>query len=466
MSTRTDSVAELVILGRMLEGTGDDFVSTAVSTIGPHALVEESHRIVFSAIAAVHAAGDPVDMVSVAAELTARGQLAQVGGATALAKLTEASLSSAARAPQLYLGKLADNERMRALQQGLDVLGSRMRDGTTDLTVDEIKAQVDALFDSPSFQALTLVDIDTQLKALWATLGERRENKTGLGGVPTGWADLDGDPKNRDAMALVKGLKPGWLVVLAARPGSGKTTSLIDWIRAAATADCGAVLFTLEMTAAEIVELLVIAECGTIHRDKLKDPNLLSSNGWDMVSEAIARIAKWPLIIDDTSESLPEFRRVAAAARAKFRAEGKDLHIVYEDYVQLTKTPGGRGNVSRSEEVSSFAKGFKKLAKDMMITCVVAAQFNRAAAENDRPPRLNDLKESGALEEDADLVIGLHRPFAVNGAAGGDTPDDMTVLLLKSRHSQGGAQFRRTFLGEFARTSEPLARIPYDSPPR
>ena len=464
MNTRTDSVAELVILGRMLEGSGDDFVSTAVATIGPHALVEENHRLVFSAIAAIHAAGDPVDVVSVAAELNSRGQLSQIGGAAALTRFTEASLASATRAPQLYLGKLADNERMRALQQGLDVLGSRIRDGANALTVDEVKTQVDALFDSPSFQALTLVDIDSQLKALWSTLEERRDNPTGLGGVPTGWADLDGDPNNRDAMGIVKGLKPGWLVILAARPGSGKTTSLLDWVRAAASADYGTVLFTLEMTSAEIVELLVVAECATLHRDRLKNPKLLSSNQWDLVSEAIARIASWPLIIDDTTETLPEMRRVAAAAKAKFRAEGKDLHILFEDYIQLTKSPGGRSaGVNRSEEVSSFSKGFKKLAKDLHVAVVAAAQFNRAAAEG-RAPRLDDLKESGALEEDAGLVIALHRPFAVNGAENGDTPDDLLVLLLKYRHGAAGGQFRRTFLGEFARTSEPLARLPRDTP--
>jgi replicative DNA helicase len=462
MSRESVYAAEQVVLGRILEADDSDFVSTAVSTIGPHALSDENHRTIFKAAADLHAAGSLVDLITVAAELSSRDQLAQIGGAAALTRLTEVSLASAARAPQLHLGKLADDERMRSLQRGFDLLATQLRDGRV-AGVDELKAQVDAMFDSPSFQVLSLPQIEHQLNDLWSALKHREANETGINGVPTGWADLDGDPNNRDAMGIVKGLMPGWLVVLAARPGTGKTTALIDWVRAAASTNHGTLVFTLEMPATEIVELLVVAECGAIHRDRLKSPKLLTPTSWDRVSEAIATIAQWPLVIDDESRTLSAMRRVAAGARAAFRAVGTDLHIVFEDYIQLTKGSGARGNINRAEEVSSFSKGFKELAKDMRITCVILAQFNRGPAESGRPPRLDDLKESGALEEDADLVIGLHRPFAVAGVDGGDTPDDLHVLILKFRHGPMGASFRRTFLGEFGRTSEPLARMPRDN---
>lgn len=454
--TEINRVAEQVLLGRLLEGDDDTFLASVTSVLSPAAFGSGAHRMVFTAICRLVAAGMPVDLPMVAEALAEGGQLADVGGASVLSAMTTASLSASARAPQQHLEALAGREQLGRVQAEMERALDLIRDGQLG-SVDEVQARLAAVFEAPSFQSTVLPDIGVQVQDLHTLLESRlRQGAGGVDGVPTGWADLDGGP---DAMGLVKGLKPGWLTILAARPGTGKTTAIVDWVRAACNAGKGVVFFSLEQTAAELTELLVVAECGNLHRDKLQDPTQLSDIGWDKVSEAMANVAGWNLVIDDSARTLPRMRRVAAAARSKFQAAGGDLDIMFEDYIQLTDPEGPQqAAMPRAQQISDIANGFKALAKDMAISVVAAAQFNRGPTESDRAPRISDMKGSGGLEEAADLVVGLHRPFAVDPQGATETPDELTCLMLKHRHGRAGGAFSRSFLGEFARTSEPRPR--------
>ncbi|WP_161987451.1 replicative DNA helicase [Prescottella subtropica] len=454
--TEISKVAEQVLLGRLLEGDDDTFLASATSVLTPAAFTSVAHQVVFTAICRLVGDGMPVDLPMVAETLTARGQLTEIGGASTLSAMTTASLSASARAPQQHLEALASREQLGRLQAEMERALDLIRDGQLG-SVDEVQARLSTVFDAPSFQSTVLPDIGVQVQDLHTTLQTRlQQGPEGIDGVPTGWADLDG---GQDAMGLVKGLKPGWLTILAARPGTGKTTAIVDWVRAACNAGKGVVFFSLEQTAAELTELLVVAECGNLHRDKLQDPAQLSDIAWDKVSEAMANVAAWNLIIDDSSRTLPRMRRVAAAARSKFQANGGDLDVMFEDYIQLTDAADPQqAAMPRAQQISDIANGFKAMAKDMGISVVAAAQFNRGPTESDRAPRISDMKGSGGLEEAADLVVGLHRPFAVDPHGSTETPDDLTCLMLKHRHGRAGGSFSRTFLGEFARTSEPRPR--------
>lgn len=449
-------VAEQVLLGRLLEGDDETLLSQATSALSPAAFTDEAHRTVFQVICALFSDARPVDLPTVAAALTERDLIAQVGGASKLAAMTNVSLSASARAPQQHLETLANREHMRRLTTQLEQTLDLLRDGRL-ASVDEVQARLADAFDTPSFQSTTTPDIGEQVQELRDALQVRLEKGAdGLEGVPTGWNDLDG---GQDSMALVKGLKPGRLTILAARPGSGKTTAIVDWVRAACSSGAGVIFFTLEQTAAEITELLVVGQCANLHREKLKDPSQLSELSWDKVSEAMAEVASWNLVIDDTTRTLPRMRRVAAAARKKFQANGGDLHVMFEDFIQLTEAADPQqASQPRAQQISDIANGFKALSKDMNIHVVAAAQFNRNSAEADRPPKASELKGSGGLEEAADLILALHRPHAVDPHGATETPDELTVLGLKNRHGRAGWAFPRTFLGEFARTSEPRPR--------
>ncbi|KZF17915.1 MULTISPECIES: replicative DNA helicase [Rhodococcus] len=451
-----NSAAEQVLLGRLLEGDDEAFVASTVSALSPHAFSTDKHKAVFAAISTLVSTGHPVDLTSVVTELRRRDQLDVAGGPSGLSAMTHASLSASARAPQLHLEAMAGREQLRRLESEMELALDLIRDGQLS-SVDEARSRLAKLFDAQSFQSTTLPDIRSQIEELKHSLDVRLVNGVdGIDGVPTGWRDLDG---GKDSMALVKGLKDGRLTVLAARPGTGKTTAIIDWVRAACDSGAGVVLFSLEQPAEEITELLVVAECGNMHRNKLQNPTELTDLGWDKVSEAMARVASWHLVIDDTARTLPQMRRVAAAARTKFQAEGTDLRIVFEDYIQLTEAGDQQqASLNQAQRLSEIANGFKAMAKDMSIAVVVAAQFNRGPTEGDRPPKLSDMKGSGGLEEAADLVIGLHRPYAIDPQGSSETPDDLHVLILKHRQGRAGGILSRSFLGEFARTSEPRSR--------
>ncbi|NLU65631.1 hypothetical protein HCA61_25715 [Rhodococcus sp. HNM0563] len=454
--SETIFVAEQVLLGRILEGDDESLLSQTVSALSPAAFATEAHRSVFQVICTLVSENRPVDLPSVAAELTEHNALGQVGGPSALAAMTTTSLSASARAPQQHLEALANREHMQRLATQMEQALDLIRDGHL-ATIDEVQVRLAGIFDTPSFQAAAVPDIGAQVQELRQELQVRLESGPGaLDGVPTGWKDLDG---GQDSMALVKGLKPGRLTILGARPGTGKTTAIVDWVRAACESGAGVILFSLEQTAAEITELLVVAECANLHREKLKDPSQLSDLAWDKVSESMARVASWNLVIDDTTRTLPRMRRMTAAARKKFQARGSDLHVMFEDYIQLTEASDAQqASQPRSQQISDIANGFKALSKDMNIHVVAAAQFNRNSADADRPPKSSELKGSGGLEEAADLILALHRPHAVDPQGATETPDELTILGLKSRHGRAGWAFPRTFLGEFARTSEPRPR--------
>lgn len=452
MSTEVTRNAEAVLLGRILEGDDPDFVDSAVTALSPAAFGRAGHRAVFTAAAGLAREGLPVDIPAVADRMESAGSLTEAGGTSMLAALTSTSLSAAASAPQTYLSAMADAERKRRLVDGLGNLLAQAQDGRI-ASADELNSRVSALFAEDAPTVSTLVPMQERVSELHTTLQQRAENAGGFDGVPTGWKDLDGGP---DSMAILQGLKPGWLTIIGARPGSGKTTAVVDWIRAACAAGKGVVLFSLEQTAAEITEQLVVAECANINRAKLKDPNQLSDVAWDKVSEAMARVASWPLIIDGTARTLPQMRRVAAEARKWLRADGYDLDLVAQDYIQLADPAPDQTHLSKHHLISAIANGFKAMAKDMTVSCVVAAQLGRESANDERMPRLTDLKESGSLEESADVVVMLHRPYAADAGNTTATPDHMQALVAKFRHGRAGGVVSRSFLGEFARTSEPL----------
>ncbi|MDN5757596.1 MAG: AAA family ATPase [Tomitella sp.] len=462
MSTEVTTSAEAVLLGRMIEGDDPDFVDSVVTALSPAAFTTPAHRAVFNAAATLARDGNPVDLPALADRMEKVGSLAESGGPGMLASLTSTSLSAAASAPQLYLTAMADAERMRRLRDGLGALLARSQDGQIS-TADDLHTQVAALFseDVPTVSALT--PMRERMTTLYETLQRRAESDGSLDGVPTGWKDLDGGP---DSMAILQGLKPGWLTILGARPGTGKTTAVVDWVRAACAAGKGVVLFSLEQPAAEITEQLVIAECANINRAKFKDPNELSEAAWDKVSEAMARVASWPLIIDGSARTLPQMRRVAAEASRTLQADGYSLDLAVQDFIQLTEAAPDQTHLSPHHRISAVANGFKAMAKDMGLSFVAAAQLGRESANEDRMPRLTDLKESGSLEEAADVVIMLHRPYAADAGNTTATPDQMQALVSKFRHGRAGGLVSRSFLGEFARTSEPMPIARAEPPAR
>lgn len=454
MTTSVTTIAEQVVLGALLDGHDEDYLQQAASVLAPGAFDSPAHQRVFQSVCDLFLEGVPVGLGSVHEHLDKSGRLNEVGGYPALTDLMTAVLTEPASAPTTYLAQLGDQFAARKSAGALRAISEQLGSG---LTMDQAREQVETLFAAPSLSAAALPEIADQVAVAHQQFHDARLGKRQALGVPTGWSDLDGAPHlNRQ---LVGGLRPGWMVLLAARPGVGKTVALCDWVRAAAQSGHGLYVASTEMTATELVNRMVVSLCSTVTLDKyLNKPAELSASQLEQVESAMGQIADWDLIIDDESTDVPAIGRGAAAARARFRSTGGDLHVIYQDYIQLLQDPPGEQSQSPYQRVSKSSTRSKLLAKKMGVPFVAAVQLGREAV--DRSPRLDDLKETGQLEQDADLVIALDRPYATDAAGAeerGLLPSDLTLHGLKFRHGRSGWEFKRDFVGEFMRTIDPSA---------
>lgn len=446
--------SEQVVLGALLD-EGDEFRSQALPALNEYSFTDFAHQTVFNAISTLARLDEDIDLPSVMSAMAEAGTLQRIGGRGALTRLVTAAVE--VRSPRVHLQRTVEATQRRQIQAVMrTLLGS-------DASADTVFAELEALRDNRADMSVTLPSLSDQLDSYRRELERRRDMDVPLVGVPTGWRDLDGeyypnDPDRTRIGYLPGGFEPGHLILLSARPGEGKTTCLVDFIRAACETGQGVVFFSNEMPAAEIIELLVCAEVGVLRRDRYKWPKDMGPHSWDRIAEAQAKIDSWNLIIDDQADTLDDQRRVLAAARMHFRTKGTDLAIAFQDFIQRMRTKGGRGNMAQHEELGTFSAGLKDLAKQMHIAVVAAAQFNRGSVETERMPRADDLRGSGSLEQDSDVIMGLHRPYATQGAENGHSAMDLQIIMLKVRHGAAGQVFDRAFHGDLAQTKEPAPR--------
>jgi replicative DNA helicase len=334
--------------------------------------------------------------VTVAAELTKRGELARVGGAPYLHTLV-ASVPTAANAGY-YARIVAELAILRRLVQAgtrIVQLGYATDGGDVEEIVNSAQAEVYAVADQRSSEDyLPLRDL------VGPTIDElqRIESKTGDdGAVPTGNTDLD---------ALTNGLHPGQMVIIAARPAIGKSTIALDICRNAAIRNNqAAVIFSLEMGRTEITMRMLSAEAG-VSLKHMREGSLRDDE-WQRIVGASGRAHDAPLFIDDS----PNMSMMEIRAKCRRLKQNNDLKLVAVDYLQLMTS--GKRVESRQQEVSEFSRALKLLAKEIEVPVIAVAQLNRGPEQRgDKKPMMSDLRESGSLEQDADVVMLLHREDA------------------------------------------------------
>ena len=384
-----DLAAEQSVLGGML--LSKDAIADVVEIIRERDFYRPAHELIYDAIVDLYGRGEPADPVTVAAELTKRGDIARAGGAPYLHTLIS-SVPTAANAS--YYAKIV---REHAIMRRLVEAGTKIVQigYTPESDVDEAvdQAQV-AVYEVTERRAnedyIKLSDL------LPEALDEIERISQGVEGegVFTGFRDLD---------ALTNGFHPGNMIVLAARPAVGKSTLGLDIVRNAAihNGDCAA-MFSLEMSRSEITMRMLSAEARVgLHNIR---SGSLSDDDWQRLARRMGEISQAPLFIDDSPNlSLMEIR--AKARRLKQR---HDLKIIVIDYLQLMTS--GKRVENRQQEVSEFSRNLKLLAKELNVPVVAISQLNRSPEQrSDKRPMLSDLRESGSIEQDADVVILLHR---------------------------------------------------------
>ncbi|MCX6420364.1 MAG: replicative DNA helicase [Actinobacteria bacterium] len=384
-----DLIAEQGVLGGML--LSKDAIADVVEIIRDRDFYRPAHELIYDAIVDLYGRGEPVDPVTVSAELTKRGDIARAGGAPYLHTLIS-SVPTAANAG--YYAKIV---RERAILRRLVEAGTKIvqlgysTEGEVDDAVDQAQAEVYSVTERRANE--DYVQLSTLLPAALDEIEKISQGVMGEG-VKTGFKELD---------SLTNGLHPGNMIVLAARPAVGKSTLGLDIARYASIHKGDtSVIFSLEMSRSEITMRMLSAEA-RVALNNIR-AGTLNDEEWARLARRMGEISEAPLFIDDSPNlSLMEIR--AKARRLKQR---HNLKLIVIDYLQLMTS--GKRVENRQQEVSEFSRQLKLLAKELNVPIIAISQLNRSPEQrSDKKPLLSDLRESGSIEQDADVVILLHR---------------------------------------------------------
>ncbi|WP_116247702.1 replicative DNA helicase [Nocardiopsis sp. FIRDI 009] len=427
-----DIHAEQSVLGAMLI-SAEAVVDVGVM-IGAGDFYRPAHQIVYATISALMDRGEPTDAVAVGNELTKNGDLARVGGAIYLHTLTEA-VPTAANAT--YYAKIVAD---RALLRRLVEVGTRaaqigyIGEGEAVDLVDAAQAEMLAITDGDQGAEEDPLPADYLPRAM-DRIQQRAAKGGALQGIPTGFADLD---------ALTSGLLAGQMIVIGARPAVGKTTLALDWAREAAfRAGQTVAFFSLEMGEEELTDRMLSAEARVpLHCIK---SGLVEDYHWDALSAAMPTISDAKLVIKTGISQLAQIR---AACRRMKRSLG--LGMVVVDYLQLVQTDSRYD--SKQQEVTEISRALKLLAQELGVTVVALSQLNRKSEDRaDKKPQMSDLRESGAIEQDADLVVLLHREDVHDK----ESPRSGEADLLVVKHRNGPtAELTVAFQGHYSRFAD------------
>ncbi len=396
-----DIQAEMGVLGSML--LSRDAVFLARERLNGNSFYNLANQDVFGAILHLADARDAVDLILLRDELKRQDRLAKVGGVAYLQQLMEAVPTSAN--VEYYVEIVHEHAvRRHLIETATAILKSSYEDSQdVDTLLDDAETRMLAVRNLK--QSGHVRDMDGVLLDIMTRLEQVHQNPGMITGVPTGFNDLDD---------LTNGFQPGELVVVAARPSVGKTTLALNMLHNLCHIERRpAVLYTLEMRAEQIVSNLLCIhnrlDTQDFRRGTLRDTE------WQAIEDSIDDLREWPLYIDDTpSLAIGDLR-----ARARRMRHEHKVELIVVDYMQLVRP--GRARDSRAVEVAEISAGLKALARELEIPVIAVAQLNRAVEREDRRPRMSDLRESGAIEQDADVILLLHRPDKED--EGGDDSD-------------------------------------------
>ncbi|MGV0606225.1 replicative DNA helicase [Mycolicibacterium sp. XJ1904] len=411
-----DQAAEQAVLGGML--LSKDAIADVLEKLRPGDFYRPAHQNVYDAILDLYGRGEPADAVTVAAELDRRGLLRRIGGAPYLHTLIS-TVPTAANAG-FYAGIVAEKALLRRLVEAGTRVVQYGYAGAEGADVNEIvdRAQSEIYDVTERRTAEDFVILEEILQPTMDEIDAIASQGGVSRGVPTGFVELDD---------LTNGLHPGQMIVIAARPGMGKSTLGLDFLRSCSIKHhMSSVIFSLEMSKSEIVMRLLSAEA----KIKLADmrSGRMNDDDWTRLARRMSQISEAPLYIDDS----PNLTMMEIRAKARRLKQKSDLRLIVLDYLQLMTS--GKKVESRQQEVSEFSRQIKLLAKELEVPVVAMSQLNRGPEQRtDKKPMLADLRESGAIEQDSDMVILLHRPDAFER----DDPRGGEADLIIAKHRNG-----------------------------
>lgn len=427
-----DLLAEQSALGGML--LSKDAVADVIETLRGTDFYVPKHELIFEAVLSLYSHGEPTDVVAVTDELIKTGDLQRAGGADYLHSLTSI-VPTAANA-----GYYASIVNERALLRRLVEAGTRIvqmgYNGQGEALDLVNNAQAEIYSVTGAERAEDYVPLETAVNAAIDEIEAARGRDGQMTGIPSGFAGLD---------QLTNGMHPGQMIIIAARPAMGKSTLALDFARSAAIKhNMPTIFFSLEMGKSEIAMRLMSAE-GSVPLQSMRK-GTLDSRDWTTIAATRGRINDAPLYIDDS----PNMTLVEIRAKCRRLKQRVGLKMVVIDYLQLMTS--GKRVESRQQEVSEFSRALKLLAKELQVPVIALSQLNRGAEQRaDKKPALSDLRESGSIEQDADMVVLLHREAAYEK----DSPRAGEADLIIAKHRNGPTDtITVAFQGHFSRFTD------------
>ncbi|MCF8227156.1 MAG: replicative DNA helicase [Bacteroidales bacterium] len=430
---------EAVLGAIMLER---DAILSVLDILKPECFYQESHQKIYSAAMDLSSKEKPIDLLTITEELRKREQLEDVGGATYISQLTSRVGSAA------HLEYHARIIAQKYIQRELIRVSSEIQTRSFDETVD-----VDDLLDFSERELLNIaegnikketVKINKLINDALVQIEEAGKREDSLSGVPSGYTQLD---------RLTSGWQPSDLIIVAARPSMGKTAFVLSMARnISVNHERPIAFFSLEMSSLQLVNRLIVAET-QLPSDKIRNGRL-ENYQWEQLEYKIKDLEQAPIYIDDTPAiSIFEIRAKCRRLKQKY-----DVQAVIIDYLQLM-TSGQTGNAgSREQEVSSISRSLKSIAKELNVPIIALSQLNRSVEmrSGNKRPQLSDLRESGAIEQDADLVLFIHRPeyYGMDVDEEGNSLKGIAEIILAKHRNGPIGDVQLKFTREFAKFSD------------
>ena len=411
---------EEAVLGALL--LEPEVVPDILDQLQADCFYKDVHKKIFEAITTLSSRNDPVDIFSVSDELSKRGELEEVGG---MAYLSQLSTKIGAAAHVEYHTKVL---LQKFLQRELISISYEVQKAAFDDSLP-----VDDLIDSAEEKVFTLAqrNVRNETKPILSVINRaveqieiNQKREDGLSGVPSGYTGID---------RVTFGWQPADLIILAARPSVGKTAFVLTMARnMVVDHHIPVAFFSLEMPDTQLVTRIMVSETG-LPSEKLRGAKKMTQDEWTQLHDGLNKLSRAPLWIDDTpSLSIYEFR-----SKARRLVNKQHVKLIIIDYLQLmTGPPELKG--MREQEVAAISRSLKAIAKELNVPIIALSQLNRSVETRggNKRPQLSDLRESGAIEQDADIVMFIHRPEFVGTQEEGGFPGETDLIIAKHRNGE------------------------------
>jgi replicative DNA helicase len=412
--------AELAVLGSIL--LRPESIYEIMDTVRPHCFYFDRNRIVFETMLELNHKHIPIDIISLSERLKEKSLLEQIGGSSYLTELTD--LIPSASNIRHYASTIQKKFLMRELIKASEDITQLGYNEKADIeeTLDSAEKKIFAISQIGATSSFT--DIKDTLPEAWERIDTLHNSKDEMRGIPTGFKGLDD---------LLAGFQKSDLIILAARPSMGKTSLALDIARKTAiTNNVPVGIFSLEMSSQQLVDRMLSAQ-SNVDAWKLRTGNLSQETDFEAIRQSLDDLSTAPIFIDDQPGN--NILRMRSTAR-RLKSE-KGLGLIIVDYLQLMVPTNTKASDSMVQQVTEISRSLKNLARELEVPVLALSQLSRAVEQRGGKPRLSDLRDSGSIEQDADVVMFIHREDKYNKES--DRPNIAEIMIEKHRNGPTGS---------------------------